>query len=96
MRTRRVFTREFKEEAVKLVLAGDTTATQVAQDLGIGYNLLTRWVREQRKNGLVAFPGKGKLLPWDEEKRELEKRLRRAETERDILKKTIGYLSATP
>jgi transposase len=91
---KRTFTKEFKADAVRLVLAKETTATQIAKDLGIGYNLLTRWVREFRENGHAAFPGKGKLLPWDDEKRELEKRLRRAETERDILKKTIGYLAA--
>ncbi len=91
---KREFTKEFKEQAVKLVVEQGVKIVQVAQDLGIGHSTVSRWVREARENGKNAFPGKGNLLPWDEEKRELEKRLRRAETERDILKKTIGYFSA--
>ena len=93
---KKTYTKEFKEQAVKLVIEQETKGSQVAKDLGIGYSTLVRWLREYRENGKAAFPGKGKLLPWDEEKRELEKRLKRAETERDILKKTIGYLAATP
>lgn len=93
---KRRFTKEFKEQAVKLVIEQGVTATQVSKDLGVGYSTLVRWLSEYRENGKNAFPGKGKLLPWDEEKRELEKRLRRAETERDILKKTIGYFAVTP
>jgi transposase len=90
---RRKFTKEFKDQAVKLVNEQSVTVMQAAKDLDIGHSTISRWVREARENGKNAFPGKGNLLPWDEEKRELEKRLRRAETERDILKKTIGYLS---
>ena len=93
---KRKFTKEFKEQAVKLVVEQEMKGSQVSKDLGIGYSTLVRWLREARENGKHAFPGKGKLLPWDEEKRELEKRLRRAETERDILKKTIGYFAAIP
>ncbi len=90
---KRKFTKEFKEQAVKLVKEQGAMITQVAKNLDVGHSTLSRWLREARENGKNAFPGKGNLLPWDEEKRDLEKRLRRAETERDILKKTIGYLS---
>ena len=93
---RKTYTKEFKEQAVKLVVEQEMKASQVSKDLGIGHSTLVRWLREARENGKAAFPGKGNLLPWDEEKRELEKRLRRAETERDILKKTIGYFAVTP
>ncbi len=94
--TKKTFTKEFKEQAVKLVIEQEMTGMQVCKDLGVSYSALGRWLKEYRKNGKHAFPGKWKLLPWDEEKRELEKRLKRAETERDILKKTIGYLAQSP
>ncbi|MEP6891079.1 MAG: transposase, partial [Nitrospirota bacterium] len=41
-RPRRVFTREFKQEAVKLVTAGGQPTAQVARDLGSTPNLLRR------------------------------------------------------
>jgi transposase len=43
---RRSFTREFKLEAVKLVTERGMRASQVARDLGIGANIVSRWVRE--------------------------------------------------
>lgn len=92
---RKTFTKEFKEQAVKLVFEQGLTGKQVCQDLGVGHSSLMRWLREYRENGKNAFPGKGKLLPLDEERRDLEKRLRRAEMERDILKKAIAYFAQT-
>jgi len=41
-------TREFKFEAVKLVLERGMAAAQVAKDLGIHANVVSRWVREAR------------------------------------------------
>jgi len=90
---RKSYTKEFKREAVRLVLEQEMSHGQVAKDLGVSHSSIGNWVRAFQKNGEHSFPGKGKLLPWDQEKRDLEKRLRRAETERDILKKTIGYLA---
>lgn len=47
-RTRRRFTREFKADAVALVLDGDRPVAQVARDLGIGETNLGNWVRQAR------------------------------------------------
>ena len=44
-RNRRVFTDEFKLEALRLVEETDKTMSQVSRDLGIGNNLLGRWKR---------------------------------------------------
>ena len=44
--TRRACTREFKQEAVKLVTAGGHPTAQTARDLGITPNLLRRWTPE--------------------------------------------------
>lgn len=53
---RRSFTREFKLEAVKLVSERGMTASQVARDLGIGPNIVSRWVREFGADKKEAFP----------------------------------------
>lgn len=93
---KKAYTKEFKLEAVKLVLERGMKAGQVAQDLGVAHSSVGKWVREFGENGQHAFPGKGRLLPWDEERRLLEIQVRRLTIERDILKKTIGYLAEKP
>jgi len=67
MGTRRMFTREFKLEAVKLVSERGVKVAQAARDLGIGENLLDRWVREAASGKGSAFPGRGVITPEDVE-----------------------------
>ena len=93
---RRRFDREFKHEAVKLATRGDKTMTQVALDLGISTNVLSRWKRQLTDDYAFAFPGKGHLKPADEELRRLKKELRDVTEERDILKKALAIFSRTP
>jgi transposase len=56
---------------------------------------LYKWSKEFEEFGKISFPGKGnlKLTPEQEKIHELEKRLKDAELERDILKKAIGIFS---
>ena len=93
---RRVFTREFKVEAVRLVKERGVSVAQAAQDLGIGPNVLGRWVREATADKHQAFPGRGQMKPDDAEVARLKRELAKTKAERDILKKTIGYLSKEP
>ena len=44
---RRRYDKEFKDQAVRLVLEGDKTSQQLAKELGIHCSVLTRWKREQ-------------------------------------------------
>ena len=93
MGSKKQYTKEFKSQAAKLVLEQEMKVGTVAKDLGVAHSSISLWVRKYQENGGDAFPGKGKLLPWDQEKKDLERKLKRAETERDIFKKTIGYLA---
>jgi len=81
---RRVFTKEFKCEAVQMLLDGHA-ARSVADRLGLsGANILYRWKHEQlAQSGPVA----GTL---DARVRELEIELHRVERERDVLKKALA------
>ncbi|WP_337833474.1 transposase [Flavobacterium kingsejongi] len=56
---------------------------------------LYKWRKELQEFGEGSFPGKGnlKLTPEQEKIHELEKKLKDAELERDILKKAIGIFS---
>jgi transposase len=90
---RRHYDKEFKREAVRLVVEGRRRVTDVARDLGIGANLLHRWKRKLEENGERAFPGKGKLGAEEEAVRRLEKDLEETREERDILKKALAVFS---
>jgi transposase len=87
--TRRKYTREFKEQAVKLTYTSRKSVQEIAGDLGINANMLNRWRREDQVSGggRVAFSGNGHAR--DEELLNLRKALKQAEIERDILKKTV-------
>jgi len=93
---RRVFTREFKLEAVKLVRERGVSASQAARDLGIGQNVISRWVRESIADKAQAFPGRGQMKPEDAEIARLKRELAKTKAERDILKKTIGFFVKDP
>ena len=43
---RRVFTEEFKREAIGLIAISGRTLRQVASDLGLGLSTLSRWKRQ--------------------------------------------------
>ena len=61
-RVRRRFTREFKDEAVRLSERGDKTVRPVAKDLGIPEKDLHGWQAEQcasRQNATRFAPGPG-------------------------------------
>ena len=85
--TRRVYTTEFKQEAVQMLLDGHT-AGSVCERLGLsGANMLYRWKKEiLGREGGIASGLEGRV-------RELEAELRRVERERDILKKALSIFS---
>jgi transposase len=93
---RRKFTREFKREAVKLVKERGVSAAQAARDLGIGQNVMSRWVREASAEKAQAFPGRGQMKPDDAEVARLKRELAKIKAERDILKKAIGFFAKEP
>ncbi len=90
-KTRRIFTREFKVEAVRLVTDGGMTISQVARDLEISQNLLSRWKVKFESDIDEAFPGKGNSS--DEELQRLRREVKRLRMERDFLRKAAGYFA---
>lgn len=90
---RRTFERQFKIDAVSLVVHGGRSIAEVARDLGIDANTLHRWKREFTKEEQEAFPGKGRLAPQEEELRRLRRELEQVKEDRDILKKAVAFFS---
>lgn len=54
----RTFDKDFKVNAVKLVLEGTRSMTKVAKELGVSANTLTNWKKYYLKDKDNSFPGK--------------------------------------
>jgi transposase len=93
MGSRKKYSAEFKREAVQLSSQSGVSVSQVARDLGIQPNMLTRWRREAAAAGGKAFRGQG--VARDEEMARLRRELGRVTRERDFLKETAAYSAKT-
>ena len=89
----KVYTSEFKEEAVRLAATSGKPVAQVARELGISDSAIHGWRRELADHGQEAFPGKGHQTQLEEEVRRLKRDLERVQQERDILKKVVSIFS---
>lgn len=96
MGKRRVFSREFKSEAARLVLERGVKVSQASKDLGIHENVLRKWIRDVQADPQQSFPGRGRMKPDDAEIAKLRRELAKTKAERDILKKAIAYFVKDP
>lgn len=93
MQPRRVFTEEFKRDAVRLAKERGNTA-QVARDLGINEGVLSRWKKRLEAAPERPFPGKGN--PQDTDLALLKRENARLKEENEILKKAVGIFTVRP
>lgn len=93
---RRCFTKEFKIEAVRLIVEEGRRISEVARELGISEALLGRWKKKYEEGKIEPFPGKGRLSPEDDELRRLRRENKRLRMEHDILKKAVAIFSEEP
>ena len=91
MKSRRTYDEQFKRDAVLLVETTGKSISEVASNLGIKYNVLSRWMRENKDPTQKAFTGKGNVR--DEEMARLRKEIAEVKMERDILKKAVAIFS---
>ncbi|HCF2525862.1 TPA: transposase [Pseudomonas aeruginosa] len=59
MSKRKRYSPEFKWEAIVLVRRSGASCRQIALEIGVAPNLLTRWIREAQSGGEKAFLGTG-------------------------------------
>ena len=92
---KRSYTAVFKRNAVRLSEEKGNVA-KAARELGIGYQLIHRWKKEEEEFEHNSFPGHGKAKFTDEQREisRLKKELRDAKMEAEILKKAIGNVFA--
>jgi len=87
MTKRRKFSPEFKREAVKLTLQPGISCSQIALEIGVAPNLLSRWKREAE----AISDSSGN--PRDEEVARLKRELARVTKERDFLREAAAYFA---
>ena len=95
---RRKYDPDFKRNAVLLSQEEGRTVREVAENLGVGKDLLYRWRREYLSREAFAFSGNGSesLSPQEQRIKDLEKELQDTKMERDILKKAMAIFSKAP
>ena len=88
------YTKEFREEAVRLVAEGGLPVAEVARRLIIPKNTLDNWLRA-KKNGKLGEIGKSQRQISDIEKElmAVKRELALTKMERDILKKAAAYFA---
>jgi len=91
-KTRRTFSPEFKLEAAQLVLDQGYTIKAAATAVGVGKSTLEYWIRQLRAERRGQTPAASALTPEQRRIQELEKKLRKVELEKDILKKATALL----
>lgn len=92
---RRVFTREFKLEAVRRLNEGTQTATALALELGVRRTQLYKWAQELNQSGPdESFKKRRGRKPADQESEivRLRRQLADLQMENEILKKFDAYL----
>lgn len=99
--TNKKYTREFKQEAVRLLLTGDKSAAELGRELGVSGVSLGTWKREALRNGDFPEHAKANGLHihysvLEQENLRLKKELETVRQEREILKKSLGILSQDP
>lgn len=90
MAERKVYTEEFKRDAVRLAKERGNIA-QTARDLGISDNTLQGWKLQMDKTPDNPFPGNG--TSRDAEFAQLQRENARLKEENEILKKAVGIFT---
>jgi transposase len=101
MMTSKRYTRQFKEEAVRLLVTSDKSIKQMARELGVSDVSLLNWKRQALRNGeepQLAKPNGIQIsrTVLEQENLRLKKEVETLRRQREILKKSLGILSADP
>lgn len=91
--TKRRFTKEFEQEAVRLAQKSGRTRREVADDLGIGLSTLTRWLAKSRDAGMDDPSLRDPAEDMTAELKRLRRENEILRQERDILKKATAFFA---
>jgi len=91
MKSRRKFTKEFKQTAVRRLNSGQSVA-EVARALEVNPSELHRWRRELQEHGERAFSGVGNKRTQESRVAELERKVGQQAMEIDFLKRALQHV----
>ncbi len=86
---RRSYTKEFKEEAVKLITEQGYSYAEAGRNLGVNPNQLSRWKREIEEDSRDP----GSTTSVQAELKRLRKENKQLKLEREILKKAAAFFA---
>ncbi len=92
-RKRPNYTKEFKQDAIKLVIEQRYSCPEVGRRLGIAASNVSRWVRQYRQDQQDISDGGITRAELEAENRRLKKENKRLEMEREILKKAAAFFA---
>jgi transposase len=87
------YTKEFKQDAINMVIDQGYSANEVGKRLGIGQSNVSRWVREYRADQKDIGEGEIPRKELETEIRRLKKENQRLQMEREILKKAAAFFA---
>ena len=90
---RRIFSAEFKREAVHLITQQGLTLAEASRKLDVATKSLRTWMAQSERGDLKASLGASKLSADQLRIRDLERELAIAKMERDILKKATALFA---
>ena len=91
MKSRRKFSKEFKQTAVNRINSGQSAA-EVARALEVHPSDLHRWRRELQEQGERAFSGAGNKRAEETKIAELERKIGQQTVEIDFLKRALQHV----
>ena len=93
MTTRKLYSKEFKLDAISLVLEQGYSRAHAARSLEINPSMLGRWIKEDESVDGQAFRRSGKLTAEQLEIRQLREENRHLKMEKDILRKATVFFA---
>lgn len=89
---RKVYSEEFKAEAVRIYKESGRSKSSVAKDLDISYSMLSAWVKQADVDAAGGPRGDLKVSEREELNR-LRRKVKQLEMEREILKKAAAFFA---
>jgi transposase len=90
---KRIYSLEFRREAVRKANAPGAILSQVAREIGVKQQTLHRW---KQLDGRLPSEKSGEEKPTSSELERLRRENIKLRAERDILKKALGYFAKEP
>ena len=91
---RRVYTKEFKDEAAQWVVSGGLVLTEAARRLSIFAKTLANWIAAAKHGkGVKAGATRRRVTELEAENSQLKRALAEMKMERDLLKKATAYFA---